>query len=442
MVKDVVLVSEKFGIIADDLTGANDSGVQLAKKGLTATVMMDLTGKNIQSDPDVLIVDTDSRAKTQEEAYEAVEKAASLLFEKGYAHVYKKVDSTLRGNISAELAALEKVYQPEIVVIAPAFPKMNRTTVSGHHYVNGELITETEFGRDPKTPVTESFLPHMLKKDAGMDIALLDLALIRGDKAKLLKFIEEVLAAGKNWIVCDSEREEDLQVIAEIFTSLQKKTVWTGSGALVEYLPQALKLKSHNENAHEENNIRKTLTVSGSLSQVTRKQLSRIRGLDQSYFAEINPIQLVDQSIDFEEVIEKIGQNQDNTHFVVYVDSSDQNRDAARIAGEALGLSGNEIGERIAMGLGQIANRLVNKFPKLDGLILTGGDIAKAACSELGIQEMELYAEIEPGLPFGRLRSRKKGYWAVTKAGGFGNEQSLVNAIHYMTRKVECNESN
>lgn len=433
---------EKFGIIADDLTGANDSGVQLAKKGLTATVMMDYTGKNIQSDPDVLIVDTDSRAKTQEDAYKAVEKAASLLFEKGYAHVYKKVDSTLRGNIAAELAALEEVYRPEIIVIAPAFPKMNRTTVSGHHYVNGKLITETEFGRDPKTPVTESFLPRLLNKNAGKDIALLDLELIRGEKADILEFIERAVAAGKTWIVCDSEREEDLQVIAESFTSVQKKTIWTGSGALVEYLPDALKLRSHHENDHEENNIRKTLTVSGSLSQVTKKQLTRIRELDQSYFAEINPVQLVNQTVDLEEVIEEIGQNQDNSHFVVYVDSSDQNRDAARIAGEAIGLSGKQIGERIAMGLGQIANRLVNKFPELDGLILTGGDIAKAACSELGIQEMELHTEIEPGLPFGRLRSKERSYWAVTKAGGFGNEQSLANAIHYMTRKVECNESN
>jgi len=371
-----------------------------------------------------------------------VEKAASLLFEKGYAHVYKKVDSTLRGNIAAELAALEEVYRPEIIVIAPAFPKMNRTTVSGHHYVNGKLITETEFGRDPKTPVTESFLPRMLNKNAGKDIALLDLELIRGEKADILEFIERAVAAGNTWIVCDSEREEDLQVIAESFTSVQKKTIWTGSGALVEYLPDALKLRSHHENDHEENNIRKTLTVSGSLSQVTKKQLTRIRELDQSYFAEINPVQLVNQTVDLEEVIEEIGQNQDNSHFVVYVDSSDQNRDAARIAGEAIGLSGKQIGERIAMGLGQIANRLVNKFPELDGLILTGGDIAKAACSELGIQEMELHTEIEPGLPFGRLRSKERSYWAVTKAGGFGNEQSLANAIHYMTRKVECNESN
>ncbi len=442
MAKDVVLVFEKFGIIADDLTGANDSGVQLAKKGLTATVVMEITWKNIQSDPDVLIVDTDSRAKTQEEAYEAVEKAASLLFEKGYGHVYKKVDSTLRGNIPAELAALDKVYRPDIVVIAPAFPKMNRTTVSGHHYVNGKLITETEFGRDPKTPVTESYLPNMLKKYAGMDIALLDLDLIRGEKADILEFIERAVSSGKTWIVCDSEREEDLQVIAEIFSSLQKKIFWTGSGALVEYLPDALNLRSHNENEHEDINIQKTLTISGSLSQVTKKQLSQIRELDQSYFAEINPVQLVNQSIDLEEVIEEIGQNQDNSHFVVYVDSSDQNRDAARIAGEAIGLSGKQIGERIAMGLGQIANRLVNKFPELNGLILTGGDIAKAACSELGIHEMELHTEIEPGLPFGRLRSKDKSYWAVTKAGGFGNEQSLVNAIHYMTRKVECNESN
>lgn len=442
MAKDVVLVLEKIGIIADDFTGANDSGVQLAKKGLTATVMLDFTEKNIQSNPDVLIVDTDSRAKTQEEAYEAVEEAASLLFEQGYGHVYKKVDSTLRGNIPAELAALEKVYNPDIIVIAPAFPKMKRTTVSGHHYVNGELITETEFGKDPKTPVTESYLPDMLKKHAEQDPALIDLELLRGEKAPILDFIENALSAGKNWIVCDSEREEDLQLIAEIFTSLQKRIIWTGSGALVEYLPDALKLTSQSEGRHDGVNVEKTLTISGSLSQVTKKQLLQIRALEQSYFAEIDPVHLVNNTIDIETIISGIRKNDDKKHIVVYLDSSDQNRQAARQAGEALGLSIKQVGERIAKGLGQIANQLVTDFPEMNGLILTGGDIAKAACLALGIQEMELHSEVEAGLPFGRLSSKEKNYWAVTKAGGFGNEQSLVNAIHYMTRKVEYYESN
>ncbi|WP_110063523.1 four-carbon acid sugar kinase family protein [Cytobacillus oceanisediminis] len=433
---------KKIGIIADDFTGANDSGVQLAKKGLTATVMLDFTKRNIQSNPDVLIVDTDSRAKTQEEAYEAVEEAASLLFEQGYGHVYKKVDSTLRGNIPAELAALEKVYNPDIIVIAPAFPKMKRTTVSGHHYVNGELITETEFGKDPKTPVTESYLPDMLKKHAGQDPALLDLELLRGEKAPILDFIENALSAGKSWIVCDGEREEDLQLIAEIFTSLQKRIIWTGSGALVEYLPDALKLTSQSEGRHDGFNVEKTLTISGSLSQVTKKQLLQIRSLEQSYFAEIDSVQLVNNTIDIETIISGIRKNDDKKHIVVYVDSSDQNRQAARQAGEALGLSIKQVGERIAKGLGQIANELVTDFPEMNGLILTGGDIAKAACLALGIQEMELHSEVEAGLPFGRLSSKEKNYWAVTKAGGFGNEQSLVNAIHYMTRKVEYYESN
>ncbi len=442
MAKDVVLVLKKFGIIADDFTGANDSGVQLAKKGLTASVMLDFTEKGIQSNPDVLIVDTDSRAKTQEEAYEAVKKAASLLFEQGYSHIYKKVDSTLRGNIPVELAALETVYHPDIIVVAPAFPKMNRTTVSGHHYVNGELITKTEFGMDPKTPVTESYLPAMLKQHAGKDAALLDLELLRGEKAAILDFIENAISEGKSWIVCDSEREEDLQTIAEIFASLQKKIIWTGSGALVEYLPDALKLTSQSEAGYNEVNVDKTLTISGSLSKVTKKQLSNIRALDQSYFVEINPVQLVNNTIEIEKIISGIHKNYEKNHIVVFVDSSDQNRQAAREAGEALDLSGKQIGERIAKGLGQIANELVTDFPEMNGLILTGGDIAKAACLALGIQEMELHSEVEPGLPFGRLCSKEKSYWAVTKAGGFGSEQSLVNAIHYMTRKVECNESN
>lgn len=73
--------------------------------------------------------------------------------------------------------------------------------------------------------------------------------------------------------------------------------------------------------------------------------------------------------------------------------------------------------------------------PSIEGLILTGGDTAKAVCSELKISKMDLYSEVEPGLPFGRLRNNNRSYWAVTKAGGFGHEHSLVNVIEYMANK-------
>lgn len=429
----------KIGIIADDLTGANDSGVQLAKKGFSSTVVFNLeSSEEAGSTPDVLVVDTDSRAVPGVKAHEAVVKAASLLFQDGYSHVYKKIDSTLRGNVALEIAAAVSVYKPDAVVIVPAFPKVNRTTVNGLHYVNGTLITETEFGRDPKTPVTEGFIPDLLKKSVDEDVALINLDLIRGTENKLASFVEEAIGSGKSWFVCDSETEEDLKFIAAFFAKLDKKIVWAGSGGLIEYLPAELKVFPQSGQKLKKIAIDRTLTVSGSLSQVTKKQLESLKGLKGIEFIEINPVQLVEDTLK----TDTLAVNKKASHHVIYVDSSDANRVAAREAGDRLGYNSNQVSEAIASGLAKAAKAFLEQVQGIGGLVLTGGDTAKAICSELGVNEMELHSEVESGLPFGRIRSGEKDFWAITKAGGFGNEDSLVKAVEYMTGKVGQYETN
>ncbi|PMC37298.1 Hrp-dependent type III effector protein [Bacillus sp. UMB0899] len=428
-------MEKRIGIISDDLTGANDSGVQLAKKHLSSTVVFDYETSTLATKPDVLIVDTDSRAKKEEEAYKAAYQAALFLQKEGYQHVYKKVDSTLRGNIAAELSAVEQVYQPEVVVIAPAFPKMNRQTIEGNHYVNGVLITDTEFSKDPKTPVTEAFIPELLKQYQERGIALVDKRLLGQSVEGINQIITTILNQGVKWFVCDSETEEDLQKICSIFSSLNKKTVWAGSAGLIEYLPEALQLTHSNEENQEEIKIEKTLIVSGSLSQVTRKQLCKIESLQNSFFIEVDPTTLVKNTFKLDDYIGQLSQNSKYEHYVLYVEASEENRVSAKEAGEELGLTLTEVSEAISRGLGQISKGLLENCTSIQGLVLTGGDTAKAVCSELTISEMELYSEVEPGLPFGRLRSEDRSYWAVTKAGGFGHEQSLVNVVEYMANK-------
>lgn len=428
-------MGEKIGIIADDLTGANDSGVQLAKKGFSSTVVFNLgSNQEADSNPDVLVVDTDSRANTEKEAYEAVVKAASLLFQQGYSHVYKKVDSTLRGNIAVEISALASVYKPDAVVIVPAFPKVNRTTVNGLHYVNGKLITDTEFGRDPKTPVTEAFIPDLLKKSVDEEAALINLELIRGREEKLASFVEKTMSAGQSWFVCDSETEEDLKAIAALFAKMDKKVVWAGSGGLIEYLPAELEIIPESGQNVKKAAVDQTLIVSGSLSQVTKEQLESLKGLTEIEFIEINPVELVEDTL----VMSGSGlaSGRPASHYVIYVDSSEGNRVAAREAGERIGYNGNQVSEVIAAGLAKAARGFLEQVQDVGGLILTGGDTAKAVCQELGVNEMELHSEVEAGLPFGRIRSGEKNFWAITKAGGFGKEDSLVKAVEYMTGKV------
>ncbi|MEM5593845.1 nucleotide-binding domain containing protein [Niallia circulans] len=141
---------------------------------------------------------------------------------------------------------------------------------------------------------------------------------------------------------------------------------------------------------------------------------------------------LINGSYRLDEFMEIIQQNKEHNHFVLYVEADDDNRKRAIEAGKILGLSKNDVSEAISNGLGIISTHIVKNAPFIKGLVLTGGDTAKAVCRALGVTEMDLYMEIEPGLPFGKIRTEMKSYWAVTKAGGFGQEDSLIKALEFL----------
>ncbi|RED33490.1 putative nucleotide-binding sugar-metabolising enzyme [Paenibacillus sp. VMFN-D1] len=129
----------------------------------------------------------------------------------------------------------------------------------------------------------------------------------------------------------------------------------------------------------------------------------------------------------------------DKKHFVLFVDSSVNNREATKRLETELSIGKTEIGETISRELGAIAREVLGTYEDINGLVLTGGDTAKAVCNQLNMNQMQLCTEVEAGLPLGKLRggADTREYWAVTKAGGFGNERSLMNALIYMSGEDE-----
>jgi uncharacterized protein YgbK (DUF1537 family) len=428
---------QRFYIIADDLTGANDAGVQLAKIGISSTVFLNLKELSLSGAEDVAIIDTDSRAVSEKAAYERVYQASSIFYKQGFKHVYKKVDSTIRGNVAAELAAVVAAHQPEIVVVAPAYPKMKRTTVAGVQYVNGQPVSETEFGQDPKTPVKDSFIPNLLKKYVDQ-VCVIDKALYESSMEDLLGYIKDKSNDGRTWFVCDAATDQDLELIAEAFAKINKTTVWAGSAGLIEFLPKVLQLHQ-TKNTNEKLAVTKTLTVSASLSNVTKCQLDVVKKMEDCYFVEIDPIALINKTYRIDEIVSQFMQQSQKKHFVLFVDSTADNRNATKQLEVNQGLSKTEIGEAISSELAVISQEIIEAFTDIDGLVLTGGDTAKAVCNRLNMNEMQLCTEVEAGLPIGKLGSGTdlRRFWTVTKAGGFGNERSLRNALEYMTRKVD-----
>lgn len=136
----------KLLVIADDLTGALDSGVQLASKGDRVLVSLDCEdGLRHAPEADVIVIDSESRHDAQDVAYQKVARLVEQALAMGVSHIYKKTDSGLRGNVGAELSAVMDASGAEHLNFVPAYPKQQRTTEDGVHYVAGVPLAQSIF---------------------------------------------------------------------------------------------------------------------------------------------------------------------------------------------------------------------------------------------------------------------------------------------------------
>ena len=133
----------KLLIIADDFTGALDTGVQFAARGAATRVVTDLAYDFTLADAEVLVMVAETRHLPPEEAYDVVYRTARNAREAGIPYIYKKTDSALRGNIGSELTAVMDAAGSDTIAFLPAFPKMGRVTRNGVHYVDGVPVAES-----------------------------------------------------------------------------------------------------------------------------------------------------------------------------------------------------------------------------------------------------------------------------------------------------------
>ena len=124
-------------ILADDFTGALDTGVQFAACGIATRVVVGEQVDFAANDAAVLVVDTETRHLPAAEAYAVIAKLTREAMSAGVFSIYKKTDSALRGNIGAELSALLKTSGERQLPFLPAFPQIDRVTRDGVHYISG-----------------------------------------------------------------------------------------------------------------------------------------------------------------------------------------------------------------------------------------------------------------------------------------------------------------
>lgn len=423
----------RIGIIADDLTGANDSGVQLSRYGLKTSVRFDFSNEDTSSD-EAIVIDTDSRSIEKEEAYKRVRNAAKFLKENKFNIIYKKIDSTLRGNLGVEVDAVYDECKPDFVIIAPGYPKNGRKIEVGHLYLHGVLLNETEIANDPKCPVEDSFVSNVFQKQTSRKIGLINKEEIRKGFDAVKSKMDYFSSLQTPYLLFDSETEEDLASIAKFVYESEYNVIWLGSAGLANYLPELYNIKGNPLDMVIERNSDPILLVVGSVSSVTRKQLKVFLGHNKVIGVEINaPLLISEQTwkVEIAAALTKAkNAYKEGKHVAVYPTGDQEAIKEAQAIGRINGLTKTDVSNLIVQRLGHLTDKLL-EHAAYKGIILTGGDTAKQVCTSIGVVGIQLIDEIETGVPIGKLIGRHTIY-AITKAGAFGTENTFIRSMEIL----------
>jgi uncharacterized protein YgbK (DUF1537 family) len=411
-------------IIADDLSGAADCGIACASHGLSTLVVLGDTAGEI--DTDVLSVDGNTRHL---DSAKAAAETARLVRKYGYDEgqlLFKKLDSTLRGNVAAELdAALEArrgvaLNSERIVaVLAPAFPANGRTTSSGWQLVHGKPLEVTEIWQRESLPA-RSHIPEILRA-VGLRPALIGLNLIRSGK-QLLQGAMKTLSADADVLVCDAETDHDLSAIADASMALGPSTIWAGSAGLAYHLPQAAGFANGVgyppvSSLDQPLASGPTLFVVGSLSSVSREQVKVLAASSDVITLNIPPNTLLagETSPDWRE------------HELALKQALYAGIDVA--VGSGAEFRDSTMGQLLSAALALMVKPYADR---IGGLVATGGESARAVLEAWGIHRLRLVSELEAGLACSVTEGWSGLLPVLTKAGAFGTPQTLLNCWEFL----------
>ncbi|HEY3424572.1 MAG TPA: four-carbon acid sugar kinase family protein, partial [Negativicutes bacterium] len=413
----------RLAIIADNLIGANDAGVQFSKFGfITQVIINPLDIVNYCKEVDVISLNTNTRNVSPEVAYDRVYQVAKQLQQLGFHRFYKKIDSTLRGNIGDEVRAMMEALSLPLAIIVPSYPAHGRIVEKGY------LQLVQEWG-DSNVPVPVYYIPTVLTADPAVPIAVISLDDVHQDEQSLVNKITQLHKAGVNLLVVDAVTDGDLRKIAIAINRLEISCLAVGSAGLAGNLPIAWKVVGL-----EHISLRQgTMIVTGTLNQITAEQINDVLEYPNTELIAIHSAAVYDNN-----VADEMARIMTNIEVslaagripVVVIDTLLQSRSDA----DALSLSERvrNFGHIVAALLGCIALKTAEQYA-LRNLVISGGKTASSICSTAEISTINLERELLPGIPVGKVVGGScDGLYLVTKAGGFGRRNSLRKVLELL----------
>ncbi|MDD5596807.1 MAG: four-carbon acid sugar kinase family protein [Victivallaceae bacterium] len=423
----------KLAIIADDLTGAMDSGVQLSKMGYTCRTVIDKKRvKEILEETDAAIFNTETRNVSPEISARQLEAVMKTVRKYGLELVYKKIDSTLRGNIGRELETILLHSEKELVIVSPALPRSGRTTKNGYHFINNVILTDTEMAEDYFSPIRQACIPDLIRAQTKIKTGVIGLREIEAGEKNVAVQIETLYSLGYGIIVADAVKTDHLKIIADAVARTNINILLCGSAGLIE--------KSDNfiRKVFQEGKDDFVVVVSGSPSETTDIQIKESRKNKSIKTIILNT----------DNIFSARKRNSEITRIENKIRSAVTNHKAIII-----GVPGERKSGKIRQSkngedtFGENSTALGNTLAELFlfilrlrrpcGAVIVGGDTVLSLCKAVGAHSMAIQKEIEPYVPLGLLKGGSfTNMPVVTKAGGLGTPTSIVDAIEYLQK--EC----
>ncbi|UVI36833.1 four-carbon acid sugar kinase family protein [Brevibacterium spongiae] len=408
-------------VVADDLTGATDSSVQFARAGWQTRLQLAEPGRENQEDGTVSARVTDARAMNADEACQKTQDAVRSGAAAPNQRLFLKIDSTLRGSVAAQiegaLAEWKSRHPEAVALVCPAYPAMGRTVVGGRLLVDGVPVDETAIRTDPVTPVTTSAVADILP---GSTVLVGPL-----DREQLKGAIESIRGSASMSLTVDASTDDDLRIIAEVASEMGGNIVPVGSAGLASALSSVWG-SDLEPRVWTAPTCKRLVIVASSLHTVTREQIVAL--------TETLPGIVDVREPELAQVLEGGARRE----WLTEVRASGSVAPITVISPPSERTSQTDL---VAEFIAETTAAVVGSDSSA-GLMLLGGEGARAVLNHLGAHSLQIHATVREGIPIGTIGGGgRHGTTVVTKAGGFGRRLDVAHiAADLLDYEIEGNE--
>ena len=414
----------QLGCIADDFTGATDLANNLVRSGMRVVQTIGVPASPLAADVDAVVVALKSRTIPAAEAIAQSLDALKWLQAQGAEQIYFKYcstfDSTPEGNIGPVTEALMDALGTDFTIATPAFPDNGRTVFKGYLFAGHVLLNESGMQNHPLTPMQDANLVRVMQAQTQRPVGLIDYKAVAQGEAVIRVRIAELRSQGVGVAVVDATSNADLLLLGPALKDLPLVTA--GSGVAIG-LPGNFGLQPSVQASQLPAACGLQAVVSGSCSLATQAQVAHFKSSGRPAMA-IDPASLMNGQSDavVRQVLAWAAPLLKDGPVLVY---STAEPDAVKAVQAQLGVA--EAGALVEHALGSVARGLVDLG--VQQLVVAGGETSGACVQALGIAQLQIGPQIDPGVPWCHAPSAQGGVHIALKSGNFGTDDFFSKAF-------------